>query len=144
MLTLRKVVSRGNLKVLFDSNHKIETMDFETASNEEYLPRNKVVDAARPLHEWQKEWRQVNAPADGKQSPEISKKGKAKPLKSPPNPPPEIDIPETKVKANMGITPNVFRFLEVCCVHHLHGTPHLHRIGRGNYGTAQSLVPILS
>ena len=109
-----QVVARGNLKVTFDQNQKIELMDFETTSNEEYLPRNQILEAARPLHEWQKEWRQVNAAADGRQSPEISKKGKAKPLKSPPNPPPEIDIPESKVKANMGITPKLFRFLEVC------------------------------
>ena len=32
------------------------------------------MEAARPLHEWQKEWQKVNAPPDGKQSPEMSKK----------------------------------------------------------------------
>lgn len=68
------------------------------------------------MHEWQKEWQKVNAPPDGKQSPETSKKGKAKPMKSPPNPPPEIDIPDSKVKLNMGITANVFQFLEVSIV----------------------------
>lgn len=70
------------------------------------------MEAARPLHEWQKEWQRLNAAPDGKQSPEVSKK-KAKPMKSPQTSPPEIDIPESKVKANMGITPGVFQFLEV-------------------------------
>jgi hypothetical protein len=64
------------------------------------------------LHEWQKEWEKANAPPDGKQSPEMSKK-KNRPMKSPPTRPPEIDIPDSKVKLNMGITPAVFRFLEV-------------------------------
>jgi hypothetical protein len=40
-------------------------------------------------------------------------KKKAKAMKSPPQPPPEIDIPPSKVKLSMGITPSVFRFLEV-------------------------------
>jgi hypothetical protein len=71
-----------------------------------------MLEAARPLHEWQKEWHKANAPPDGKQSPEMSKK-KARPMKSPNIPPPEIDIPDTKVKGAMGITPSVFRFLEV-------------------------------
>lgn len=77
------------------------------------MPRTKIVEAARPLHEWQKEWHKVNAQPDGKQSPEMSKKAKARPMKSPQNQPPEIDIPDSKVKLNMGITPSVFRFLEV-------------------------------
>lgn len=91
----------------------IELLEFETNNHEEYLPRTRVVDAARPLHEWQKDWQKINAPPDGKQSPEINKKGKARPLKSPPTQPPDIDIPDSKVKLNMGITPSVFRFLEV-------------------------------
>jgi hypothetical protein len=82
-----------------------------TSSHEEYLPLTKVIDAARPLHEWGKEWQKVNALQDGKQSPEMNKK-KAKPLKSPPQPPPEIDLPRSKIKPNMGITPSVFQFLE--------------------------------
>jgi hypothetical protein len=40
-------------------------------------------------------------------------KKKAKAMKSPPHPPPEIDIPASKVKPSMGITHSVFRFLEV-------------------------------
>jgi hypothetical protein len=65
------------------------------------------------LHEWGKKWQEVNAPPDGKQSPETNKKGKQKQLKFPPNPPPDIDLPDSKLKSNMGITPPVFRFLEV-------------------------------
>jgi hypothetical protein len=42
-------------------------------------------------------------------------KKKAKAMKSPPQPPPEIDIPQTKVNPKMGITPAVFRYLEVSC-----------------------------
>lgn len=65
------------------------------------------------MHEWSKEWRHVNLSPDGKQSPETTKKGKARQMKSPATAPPEIDLPESKVKMNMGITPSVFRFLEV-------------------------------
>jgi hypothetical protein len=111
------LVANGKLKAQVDANQMIELLEFETNNHEEYLPRTKVVDAARPLHEWQKDWQKINAPADGKQSPEINKKGKARPLKSPPSQPPDIDIPDSKVKLNMGITPSVFRFLEVSRCH---------------------------
>jgi hypothetical protein len=99
------------LRAHFDAEQKIELLEFVTNSHEEYLPRNKVIDAARPLHEWTKEWQKANAGAEGKQSPEMNKK-KAKPFKSPPQPPPEIDLPRSKVKPNMGITPSVSQFLE--------------------------------
>ena len=110
------MIASGTLKAHFDADQKIELLEFITSSHEEYLPRTKVIDAARPIHEWNKEWLKVNAPADGKQSPEMNKK-KQKPMKSPPQPPPEIDLPQSKVKPSMGITPSVFRFLEVsdCC-----------------------------
>jgi hypothetical protein len=42
----------------------------------------------------------------------MSKK-KARPMKSLVTAPPELDIPESKVNPNMGITPFVFQFLEV-------------------------------
>jgi hypothetical protein len=106
-------VANGTLRAQFDANQKIELLEFVTSSHDEYVSRTRIVEAARPLHEWQKEWQKANAAADGKQSPEMSKKGKARPMKSPPNAPPEIDIPDSKVKLNMGITPSVFRFLEV-------------------------------
>lgn len=96
----------------------IELLEFVTTSHEEYVPRTRIVEAARPLHEWQKDWRKVNGPPDGKQSPEMSKKGKARQMKSPPTEPPDIDIPDSKVKRNMGITPSVFRFLEVSKIYY--------------------------
>ncbi len=99
------------MRAQFDASQKIELLEFVTSNHEEYVPRTRMVEAARPLHEWQKEWQKANTPADGKQSPEMSKK--KRPMKSPPTAPPEIDIPESKVKGTMGITPSVFRFLEV-------------------------------
>ncbi|KAE8442046.1 hypothetical protein EG329_003903 [Mollisiaceae sp. DMI_Dod_QoI] len=106
-----QLVASGTLKAHFDAEQKIELLDFVTSSHEEFIPRAQVLDAARPLHEWSKEWRNLNPPADGKQSPEMNKK-KSKPMKSPAQPPPEIDLPESKV-SKMGITPLVFRFLEI-------------------------------
>jgi hypothetical protein len=105
-------VASGTLRAQFDANQKIELLEFVTSHHEEYVPRVKVVEANRPLHEWTKEWQKANQPPDGKQSPEISKK-KSRPMKSPPTAPPDINIPESKVKLNMGITPAVFQFLEV-------------------------------
>lgn len=109
------MVAHGTLRAQFDANQKIELLEFVTSGHEEFVSRTRVVEAARPLHEWLKEWHKANPPVDGKQSPEMSKK-KARPMKSPPTAPPEIDIPESKVKLNMGITPSVFRFLEVSTV----------------------------
>jgi hypothetical protein len=106
------LIATGTLKAHFDADQKIELLEFVTSSHEEYIPRTRILEAARPLHEWQKEWHKVNAPPEGKQSPEVNKK-KAKPMKSPAVPPPEIDLPASKVKPSMGITPSVFRFLEV-------------------------------
>ncbi|PBP23747.1 Topoisomerase II-associated protein PAT1 [Diplocarpon rosae] len=106
-----QLVANGTLKAHFDVEQKIELLEFITSNHEEYIPRNQVLNAARPMHEWGKEWHKVNSPLDGKQSPEMNKK-KAKTMKSPPQPPPEFDIPESKVKSSMGITPAVFRYLE--------------------------------
>lgn len=105
-------MAHGTLRTQFDPNQKIEILEFITSSHEEYVPRTRVIDAARPLHKWAKEWHKANAPVDCKQPPEMSKKVEM-PTKSPRTAPPEIDIPESKVKLNMGITPSVFRFLEV-------------------------------
>ncbi|KAF4612541.1 hypothetical protein G7Y89_g15591 [Cudoniella acicularis] len=107
-----QLVANGTLRAHFDADQKIELLEFVTSSHEEYIPRTKIIEAARPLHEWGKEWHKVNAPPEGKNSPEMNKK-KAKALKSPPQPPPEIDLPTSKVKPSMGITPSVFRFLEL-------------------------------
>lgn len=107
-----KLVANGSLKAHFDADQKIELLEFVTSSHEEYLPRTQILEIARPLHEWQKEWHKVNSPQDGKQSPEMNKK-KQRPMKSPAQAPPEIDLPQSKVKPSMGITPAVFRYLEV-------------------------------
>lgn len=111
---MKQLVANGTLRVQFDHTQKIELFEFVTLNHEEYVPRSRILEAARPLHEWGKEWRLVNATPDGKQSPETTKKGKARQMKSPSTAPPEIDLPDTKVKMSMGITPSVFRFLEVC------------------------------
>ncbi|KHJ30922.1 putative p protein [Erysiphe necator] len=107
-----QVVASGSMKAHFDSHQKIELLEFNTNSHEEYLPRTQVVEAARPLHIWGKEWHKVNSSPDNKTSPEINKK-KPKLMKSPPQPPPGIELPVSKVKTSMGITHSVFRFLEL-------------------------------
>jgi hypothetical protein len=112
-LIFLQLVANGILRAQFDSSQKIELLEFNTTNHEEYVSRALVVEAARPLHEWIKEWTRVNSQPDGKQSPEMNKKGKARPMKSPQTAPPEIDIPDSKVRPNEGITPSVFRFLEV-------------------------------
>lgn len=84
-----------------------------TRNHEEYISRKLVIEAAKPGHNWVKEWHKINAQPDSKQSPEMSKKGKARPMKSPPNPPPDMDLPQSAVKQSMGVTEAVFQFLEV-------------------------------
>ncbi|OTB04812.1 hypothetical protein M426DRAFT_148054 [Hypoxylon sp. CI-4A] len=71
-----------------------------------------VIEAAKPAHNWVKEWARVNG-QNSQLSPEMSKKGKAKTMKSPPNPPPDIDLPQSAVKPNIGITEAVFQYLEI-------------------------------
>jgi len=82
-----------------------------TTAIEEYIPRTRVIEATRPLHEWSKDWHRVNSPPEGKQSPEMNKK-KPRQMKSPPNPPPEIDLPDTRI-GKMGVTASIFQFLEL-------------------------------
>jgi hypothetical protein len=106
------LIASGTLRAHFDENQKIELLEFATSSHEEYIPRTRIIEAARPLHEWGKDWKNLNVPPDGKQSPEMNKK-KAKMMKSPPQPPPDIILPASKVKPSMGVTPAVFRVLEV-------------------------------
>jgi hypothetical protein len=72
-----------------------------------------VIQAARPSHNWVKEWRNLN-PQDPKQSPEMNKKSKPRPAKVPPGPPPDLELPHSVVKSRMGITEAVYQFLEVC------------------------------
>jgi hypothetical protein len=102
------------MRIVFDSEAKIDLLEFLTNSHEEFVPLNQVIERARPLHEWQKSWHAANTPGpDGKSSPEMNKKGKPKPFKSPANPPPEIDLPMPRATRGMGMTENVVQFCEV-------------------------------
>ncbi|OTA90065.1 hypothetical protein M434DRAFT_78503 [Hypoxylon sp. CO27-5] len=106
------VVATGTLRAQFDSEQKLELLEFITQGHEEYHSRKMVIEAAKPAHNWVKDWLKVNG-QDSRLSPEMSKKGKAKPMKSPQNPPPDIDLPQSAVKQNIGITEAVFQFLEI-------------------------------
>lgn len=86
--------------------------EYLTSGHEEYISRKLVIQAAKPAHNWVKEWHRVNT-QDNKQSPEMSKKGKPKQMKSPQNPPPDLDLPQSVVKQSVGITEAVHQFLEV-------------------------------
>ncbi|KAI1471850.1 LIM-domain binding protein-domain-containing protein [Daldinia caldariorum] len=106
------VIASGTLRAQFDSEQKLDVLEFITKSHEEYHSRKMVTEAARPAHNWVKEWLKVNG-QDSRLSPEMSKKGKAKTMKSPPHPPPDIDLPPSAVKQNIGLTEAVFQFLEI-------------------------------
>ncbi|EMR68649.1 putative topoisomerase ii-associated protein pat1 protein [Eutypa lata UCREL1] len=106
------VVANGSLRASFDPEQKIELLEFHTESHDEYISRKMVIERALPAHNWVKDWHKVNS-QDTKLSPEISKKGKSKVLKSPQNPPPDLDLPDSAVKHKMGITEAVFQFLEI-------------------------------
>lgn len=97
---------------MFDAEQRIDLFEFLTSNHEEFVSRKMVIQAAKPGHEWIKEWMKVNS-QDPKQSPEMSKKGKTKLLKSPQNQPPDFELPQSCVKESMGITEAVFQFLEV-------------------------------
>ncbi len=105
----QKVVASGTLRAQFDAEQKLDVFEFVCSGYEEYISRNLVIEAAKPAHIWVKEWNKVNQ-QDSKQSPEMSKKGKPKQLKSPPNPPPDLDIPHSLVKRGVGVTEAVDQF----------------------------------
>ncbi|RFU25735.1 hypothetical protein B7463_g10604, partial [Scytalidium lignicola] len=52
----RGLVATGTLRAHFDAEQKIELLEFVTSSHEEYLPKTRVIEAARPVHEWVKDW----------------------------------------------------------------------------------------
>ena len=91
-----------------------------TSGWEEYVPKDEVIECAKPAHLWQKEWHKVNS-QDGKQSPEMPKKGKARQLKSPQTTPPEIlnNMPACGIQKD-GMTRDVRQFLEVRRIHPQH------------------------
>lgn len=105
-------MANGSLRASFDAEQKIELLEFHIDNHDEYISRKMVIERAMPAHNWVKDWHKVNS-ADTKQSPEISKKGKSKVMRSPQNPPPDLDLPDSAVKHKMGITEAVFQFLEV-------------------------------
>ncbi|PFH60300.1 hypothetical protein XA68_11146 [Ophiocordyceps unilateralis] len=107
------LVATGTLRVHFDAEQRIELFEFLTAGHEEYVSRKRVIDAAKPAHIWLKEWHKANS-QDAKQSPEMSKKSKAKLLRSPQTQPPEVlvDLPDSAVNSK-GVTEAVHQFLEI-------------------------------
>lgn len=108
-----QLVAVGALRVQFDADQRMELFEFLTTQHEEYISRKQVIDAAKPAHMWMKEWHRANS-QDGKPSPEMSKKTKAKQLKSPQTQPPEVlvDLPDSAVNSK-GVTEAVHQFLEV-------------------------------
>lgn len=106
------VVSSGFIRVEFDGEQKFELFEFVCDGHEEFIPRKMVIQAAQPGHKWIKEWRSMNL-SDSKQSPEMSKKGKLKQMKSPQSVPPDLEIPHSTIKESVGITEAVNQFLEV-------------------------------
>lgn len=108
---IAQVVHVGTLRVQFDSELRVELFEFMSKDHEEYVPRTVVVEGAQPNHNWIKEWHRANSQEN--KSPEMSKKGKARPMKSPSTAPPDLDIPHSAVKRGLGITEGQFQFLEV-------------------------------
>ncbi len=106
-------MASGTLRAQFDNEQKFELFEFVTTSHEEYISRRQVIEAAKPNHNWVKEWQKVNS-QDNKTSPEMSKKGKTKVMKSPQTSPPDLDLPSSWVLSNVGVTQPVHQFLEVC------------------------------
>ncbi|KAG5662232.1 hypothetical protein KAF25_004471 [Fusarium avenaceum] len=106
------LVASGTLRAQFDAEQKIELFEFLTTSHDEFISRKQVIDAAKPAHMWMKDWHKTNS-QDGK-SPELSKKGKGRQLKSPQTQPPEVlvDLPDSAVNSK-GVTEAVFQFLEI-------------------------------
>ncbi|KAH7311717.1 LIM-domain binding protein-domain-containing protein [Stachybotrys elegans] len=106
------VVANGTVRATFDSEQRMELFEFITTEHEEYVARRQVIEAAKPAHLWMKEWKQANS-QDGKQSPEMSKKGKRN-VKSPQSQPPQVlsDLPEAAVNKE-GVTASVHQFLEI-------------------------------
>lgn len=106
------VVHAGTLRLSFDAEQKVDLFEFISRDHDEYVSRSLVVNGAKPNHQWVKEWHRVNS-QDSKTSPEMSKKGKARAMKSPPTAPPDLDIPHSAVKHGVGITEQQFQFLEI-------------------------------
>lgn len=102
------------MRAQFDENYKLDVLEFSTTGHEEYVSLRSVIRAAKPAHDWVKDWQKMNS-QDAKSSPEMSKKAKARQMKSPQTAPPDalVDLPGSAVKKSMGIPEAVFQFLEV-------------------------------
>lgn len=107
------LVATGTLRAQFDADQRMELFEFLMTDHEEFISRKRVIDAAKPAHNWFKEWRKANV-QDVKQSPEMSKKSKGKQLKLPQTQPPEVlmDLPDSAVNSK-GLTEAVHQFLEI-------------------------------
>ncbi|VBB77151.1 Putative protein of unknown function [Podospora comata] len=106
------VVADGILRASFDSDQKFELFEFIMTDFEEFVPRSMVIQAARPAHNWVKEWHALNSP-DNKQSPEMNKKNKTKQLKTPAGPPPDLELPDSYVSPGRAVPGHVYQFLEM-------------------------------
>lgn len=106
------LIATGSLRAQFDADQKLEVFEFITTGQEEYISRKQVIEIAKPAHNWIKEWNKVNSTEN--KSPELSKKGKGKQLKSPQSQPPEVlnGLPDAAVNSK-GVTEAVDQFLEV-------------------------------
>ena len=105
------MVFNGILRGTFDSEQKFELFEFQTQHYEEYLSYEAIIQSARPMHNWIKDWKNLN-PEGGLVSPEMSnKKGKPKPYKAPQVPPPDFGFPP---RTKHGLGDAVHQFLEVC------------------------------
>lgn len=106
------LVANGILRAQFDNEQKLEILEFITTHFDEYMSRTEVIQAARPGHNWVKEWKNLNS-TEGKQSPEMNKKGKARQMKYPAGPPPDLELPPSWLLENKGVTAHVNQFLEM-------------------------------
>ena len=101
------------MRVQFDGEQRLDLFEFRSAEKEEFVSLQRVIDSAKPAHNWLKEWNKLNS-TDNKQSPEMTKKGKTKTLKSPQTQPPGLltDLQDPKVNKN-SITLAVGNYLGV-------------------------------
>lgn len=116
------VVWHGSLRVQFDGEQKLSLFEFNITNHDEFLAHTSVLEAAKPSHEWGKQWKSLNEPPGGTKSPEMSKKAKPKTTKSPPGPPPDIALSETVI-TRQGVPKGVSHFLEVSYTRHFGPLP---------------------
>lgn len=106
------LVATGTVRAQFDQEQKIELFEFICTDFEEYISRSLVIQAAKPNHNWIKEWKKLNS-QDPKASPEMSKKSKTRTVKSPAVPPPDLDLPQSLIRRGTHVTEAVHQFLEI-------------------------------